>query len=486
MRVIRSILTLKPLYLLAALLAFTPGNQADAAATIAVMPFDYSRKVKTNSTIVRRGPRGGTWVVTTKDSLVIELETHAFTNKLVNYLVKENKFSVIERKKLDRLIDEQKLGDAGLTDPATAAKMGKLLGADYFIMAEIAVYEADASYMYFPSLQRYKARVNFNVTIYMRVVDTTTGKVVYTERFKDGAQWQEKLVRQKVPAKISGSQIDDIQAGLSKRMVRGIVDTVFPIKVIAHKNGIAYLNRGSSGGVAVGQVFKVVEQGEALVDEDTGLVLGAEETDLAIIEVTEVQKKFSKAVVNKWLVANNGTLKKGSICRIFTGIIPKAPPPPPADTIPPSITILTPKLGATLNSNPVRVWVQVPDKDCVRVLINGVPAVQKENNRYMVVIKAAEGKNLIKAEAWDSSGNCGRANSHFVFDSTPPEVNASAMVIVKGKVDDPNSTVTVNGQPVTVKADGSYEARIQLGADRKVIIVATDEFGNSKKVVKQY
>lgn len=475
--------SLKSLWALALLTALWPSAQADAAATIAVMPFDYSGRVKTSSKIVRTGPRGGTWVIRTKESYVVEFETHAFTNKLNNYLVKENKFSVVERKKLDKLIDEQKLGAAKLTDANTAAQMGKLLGADYFVLAEIAVYEVNVGYKYFKTIGRYKRSVKFDVTVYMRVVDTTTGKIVHTERIEGGRLW-EKNMKTISPDRLTGKQVDEIQVDVCKKITRSIVDTVFPIKVIKHSRGTVYLNRGSNGGVKVGQVFKVVEQGEELVDEDTGLVLGAEEQDVALIKVTDAQKKFSKAEVTKWLVSRAGSLKKGSICRVFNGELPKVKAPP-SDTTPPSVSILTPKSNETLNANPVRIWVESPDKDVVRVLINGVQATEKDG-RYMVVVKAAEGKNSINVQAFDAAGNCGRASRSYNFDSTPPNVNASATVLVRGKVDDPNSKVTVNGQSVVVKADGSYEAKVQLGADRKVVIIAVDEFGNAKKIVKQY
>src|SRR5947208_14221771 len=44
-----------------------------------------------------------------------------------------SKFSVIERDKLNLVLQEQGLGNAGALDPATAAKVGKILGIKYII-----------------------------------------------------------------------------------------------------------------------------------------------------------------------------------------------------------------------------------------------------------------------------------------------------------------------------------------------------------------
>src|SRR5438552_16758426 len=51
------------------------------------------------------------------------IDTAFSENKLLS-----NKFSVIERDKLALVLKEQGLGQTGAVDPATAAKVGKLLG----------------------------------------------------------------------------------------------------------------------------------------------------------------------------------------------------------------------------------------------------------------------------------------------------------------------------------------------------------------------
>jgi curli biogenesis system outer membrane secretion channel CsgG len=462
----------------------------EAASTIAVMPFDYSQRVKARQRIERTGRNGSVWVVRGEDGLVVEFETEVFTNKLVTALVAENKFEVIERQKLDRLIDEQKLAEGGLVDPARCAELGKLLGAEYFIMTEISVYQTRAGFKYFEPLKRYKRTVTFDVIVDFRVVDTSTGKVVFADKAKV-ARRSEKLVKERRAGKVAATAVDEVQRELCAQIVRKVVDSVFPIKVVKFgADGVVYLNRGEAGGIKVGAIYKVVAQGEALVDEDTGLTLGAEESDVALISVTDVQAKFSKARVDRWLNGTQGSatsrIERGSVCRSFKGRLPASPPPPPADTTPPTVSLLSPKPGVTLNTNPVNIWVESPDADVVRVVINGAEAVAKGKGRYAIQIQAVEGENVIAVEAFDAAGNRGRASGAFAFDSTPPEVKASAYVVVRGRVDDPNSTVTLNGRSVELAADGSYEARLELGADRKVTIVATDEFGNSRTLVKQY
>lgn len=52
---------------------------------------------------------------------------------LITDLAKINTIQVVERVKLQALVDELKLGTTGLVDPATAPRLGRLLGASYLL-----------------------------------------------------------------------------------------------------------------------------------------------------------------------------------------------------------------------------------------------------------------------------------------------------------------------------------------------------------------
>ncbi len=73
------------------------------------------------------------------------------------------------------------------------------------------------------------------------------------------------------------------------------------------------INRGQGGGVAQGEQYDVFCQGEALVDPDTGEVLGAEEVKVGRITITQVLQKFSKARLD------GGAAQKGDVCRPAQG-----------------------------------------------------------------------------------------------------------------------------------------------------------------------
>src|SRR5262245_35292994 len=59
---------------------------------------------------------------------------------LITELAKSNRFIVVERDKLDKLMEEQKLALSGAIDPNTAAKMGKILGLNAIVTGAISQF----------------------------------------------------------------------------------------------------------------------------------------------------------------------------------------------------------------------------------------------------------------------------------------------------------------------------------------------------------
>jgi curli biogenesis system outer membrane secretion channel CsgG len=220
------------------------------------------------------------------------------------------RFSVIERDKLELVMKEQGLGASGAVDPATAAKLGRLLGVKYIITGGIDSFSINKTG---GGISRFGGvggnMVSAKTTINVRFIDTTTaeriisvgadGDVKKGGGFFKGAslsrdaEWgiaSEALGKASeavVEKLVTGGYLDKVSAAAGPAAAEG--------KIIKVEGGRAWINLGSSAGVKVGDKFKVVSVGEALVDPDTGAKLGAEEQETGAIEVTEVQDKFAIA-----------------------------------------------------------------------------------------------------------------------------------------------------------------------------------------------
>jgi len=67
-------------------------------------------------------------------------------------LVNTGKFTVIERSELQKVLDEQELGKKGVLDPATAARVGKVLGVQLFILGTVTEFSLDTQKVSLPIL----------------------------------------------------------------------------------------------------------------------------------------------------------------------------------------------------------------------------------------------------------------------------------------------------------------------------------------------
>jgi curli biogenesis system outer membrane secretion channel CsgG len=64
---------------------------------------------------------------------------------LIAELAATDSFSILERKELDSVISELKLGESGLVDQRTKNKLGKLKGAKYLIAGTVSSFEVNTT-----------------------------------------------------------------------------------------------------------------------------------------------------------------------------------------------------------------------------------------------------------------------------------------------------------------------------------------------------
>ncbi len=104
-------------------------------------------------------------------------------NMLTNEMGSSGKFKMVERQKLQSVIKEQDLGTSGRVRKGTAAKAGKLTGAQYLVTGTVSAYEEDTSSQGGGiSVMGVSIGGGSNkayIAIDIRVVNTTTGDISY-------------------------------------------------------------------------------------------------------------------------------------------------------------------------------------------------------------------------------------------------------------------------------------------------------------------
>ncbi len=103
---------------------------------------------------------------------------------LSNELASTNSFRVVERKKLESVLEEQNLAASGRVAPGQGAKIGKLTGAEYLIMGTVTSYQENTSStgggLSFKGISLGGKKSEAYVAIDVRVVNATTGDIDFT------------------------------------------------------------------------------------------------------------------------------------------------------------------------------------------------------------------------------------------------------------------------------------------------------------------
>ena len=105
------------------------------------------------------------------------------TNMLASELAARNEFTVVERRKLAAILEEQELALSGRLKPGDGAKIGQLTGAQYLVMGTITTFAPDTETKVSGGLFG-RAKVEQTdhgayLAVDLRIVDTGTGEVAF-------------------------------------------------------------------------------------------------------------------------------------------------------------------------------------------------------------------------------------------------------------------------------------------------------------------
>ena len=217
-----------------------------------------------------------------------------------------NMFSIVEREKLDMVMKEQGLATTGALDQQTAAKVGKILGIKYILTGAVDKFAINTTKGGFGGIggKYTKAEAAIN----LRFIDTTTAERVVAASAegdvkKGGGFFKGASLSRDAEWGIASEAIEKTAkevvaklASKSKQLARlspGGAMGGSEGKIIKVEGDRAWINMGSASGLKPGDSFKIVTMGEALVDPDTGQVLGSDETETGSGQVVDVQDRFS-------------------------------------------------------------------------------------------------------------------------------------------------------------------------------------------------
>jgi hypothetical protein len=166
-------------------------------------------------------------------------------------------YTIVERRLLDKVLAEVKLGSSDIADQDTQIRLGKVLAARIMVSGVLS------------------SQGN-SINAAVRAIDTETTQLTMVRNDRG----------------LQPFNPTQLAASVAQAVAQTVQDK-YPLKgrVAAVEGERAIINLGKKHGVAVGQVFNVLSQGEPI--ELNGRILGYKETRIAQVTVTEVQELLS-------------------------------------------------------------------------------------------------------------------------------------------------------------------------------------------------
>lgn len=228
---------------------------------------------------------------------------------LTNRLAQNGTFIVVERSRINQILAEQNLVAGGRIEPATAAQIGRLLGADVVIIGSITQFHVEqtqsATNIGFFGIATASVQQRADVKLAARLVNTATGEVLAVA---EGAGTAEHESGGVTVSGIGSVKVTDARDKLLvaaveqavKQVVEGIVQQeptiaalppLLPdvIAIVADVSpGRVVLNKGAKDGLRPGMVMSVERVVKEIKDPQTGQVLRKDTQPVGRVQLTEV------------------------------------------------------------------------------------------------------------------------------------------------------------------------------------------------------
>jgi len=214
----------------------------------------------------------------------------AAADVLMREIGKTGKFILVERDKINKMLEEQKLGQTGVIDPNTAAQMGKVLGVNAIVTGAISNFGVTTSGTDLLLTQTKKQVAK--VTVDIRVVDAETGEVLYIDSGKGEAtsakgQFLGLGGRGGYDETLEGDALAAAVSQLALNIEAQVGRKPWSARVADFDGTHMYLDAGRESGVEIGARLLVFKLGREIKSPTTGKVIGRTEEKLGEAEVIE-------------------------------------------------------------------------------------------------------------------------------------------------------------------------------------------------------
>jgi curli biogenesis system outer membrane secretion channel CsgG len=246
---------------------------------------------------------------------------------LVDKLVNDGQYSVIERKELDKVLAEQNFSNSDRADPNSAAKIARVLGVQAIIIGSVTQFGRDDKSTAVGGgavghvTGRFgiggvkKSEANAVVQVTARMIDTSTAEILascsakgestrkgtgllgaggseYGPAAGAGIDMKSSNFGATILGEATTKAVNELGAQLDAKAssLPSVATQISGMIADAEPDGTVIINVGSRNGVKVGDVLKVSRKVKDVKDPATGKVLRSIEDQVGTLTITQVDE----------------------------------------------------------------------------------------------------------------------------------------------------------------------------------------------------
>lgn len=239
----------------------------------------------------------------------------AATDILVTELAKTGKFIVVERDKLNKIMEEQKLQLSGAIDPNTALQMGKVLGLQAIVTGAVSQFGVSTTGSDYLLVQSKKQVAECTVDV--RVVDAETGAVLFADSGKGVSKTGTGSF---LGMGTKGGYNETVEGEALRAAIVELVDNIisqvsqkpWSCRIAEVDGDSIYVDAGLDSGLKEGLRLALFRLGKEIKSPTTGLVIGRTETKVG---EAKIRSFFGEDGSIAGLI--NGSMpSRGDLCRL--------------------------------------------------------------------------------------------------------------------------------------------------------------------------
>ena len=246
---------------------------------------------------------------------------------IVEELVKDGTYSVIERTRLDAILAEQDFSNSDRADPLSAAAIGRILGVDAIVIGSVTQFGMEREGRSLGGLGRLtrglvnrvgQQRGKAAVQLTARMVNTDTAEILasgegegrsdrsglllaagggtplgWASLSMTGSGYRETILGEATEAAVG--QLSEQLAGSADRITARVISVS---GLVADVDGATLvLNVGSAAGVKVGHTLRILRVTRTVTDPATGAVLREITQELGQVRIDDVDAGSSIGTV---------------------------------------------------------------------------------------------------------------------------------------------------------------------------------------------